>query len=113
MKEDIEHTQCVTCCECVDIVVCAQQKKLLPDVVAILKPCLCSICNKRFADSAGLKVHKDTIHELQSLPPLHSKTSLKSLSVDQLKRLLKEKGYSTSEKDTLLQRLKGIMSGQL
>ena len=112
-KVDVEHTQCHVCCECALVVSCAQQQKLSPDVVAILKPCVCNICNRRFANKAGLKVHQDNIHITQSVTFVNPKTSLKSLTVDQLKRLLRDKGLSTSgKKDILLRRLEGEMSGE-
>ena len=66
---------------------------LLPDDVAILKPCACTICDKRFADTAGLKVHQDTMHGTRSSTLVDPKQSLKTLSVDQLKRLLREKVF--------------------
>jgi hypothetical protein len=85
---------------------------LLPDVVAILKPCACPICDKRFADTAGLKVHQDTMHGTRSSTLVDPKQSLKTLSVDQLKRLLREKGLSGSRKKSiLLTRLENAVAG--
>ena len=95
-KDDVNHTQCKFCCECTIAVTCTQEQMLLPDVVAVLKPCVCSVCNKQFADKAGLKVHQDTMHGSQSSTLINPQQSLRSLSVDQLKCLLREKGLSVS-----------------
>lgn len=85
---------------------------LLPDVVAVLKPCVCSVGNKRFADKAGLKVHQDTMHGSQSSTLINPQQSLRSLSVDQLKCLLREKGLSVSgKKSILLTRLENELAG--
>ncbi len=75
---------------------------LLPVVVAILKPCACTICDKRFADTAGLKVHQDTMHGTRSSTLVDPKQSLKTLSIDQFKRLLQEKALSLSGKKSIL-----------
>ena len=85
---------------------------LLPDVVAILKSCACTICDKRFADTAGLKVHEDTMHDTRSSTLVDPKQSLKTLSVDQLKCLLQEKGLSVSgKKSILLTHLENAIAG--
>jgi hypothetical protein len=85
---------------------------LLPDVVAILRPCACTVCDKRFADTAGLKVHQNTMHGTRSSTSVDPKRSLKTLSVDQLKRLLREKGLSVSgKKSILLTRLENAIAG--
>ena len=50
-----------TCMVCVDarvIVQCAETEKLLPEVVEMLKPVLCSECNKRFSDTVTCEAHK-------------------------------------------------------
>ncbi len=105
--------QCVVCGECSLVVNCAQEKKLLLDVVTILKPCVCNICNERFPDSAGLKVHKDNLHGTKPANSVTHKQAFKSLSVDNLKGLLREKGLSTSgRKEILLRRLEGAASGE-
>jgi hypothetical protein len=111
-KDDENHTQCQFCCECTLVVSCAQEQMLLPDVVAILKPCACTVCDKRFADTAGLKVHQNTMHGTRSSTSVDPKRSLKTLSVDQLKRLLREKGLSVSgKKSILLTRLENAIAG--
>ena len=46
---------------CVDprvIVQCAEKENLLPEVVEIMKPVLCSECNERFPDTVTCDVHK-------------------------------------------------------
>jgi hypothetical protein len=112
-KVDEEHTQCKVCSESYLVVSCAQQQKLLPEVVAIFKPCVCTSCDERFADKAGLKVHQESFHRTTSATAVNPKQSLRSLSVDNLKRLLREKGLSTSgKKEILLRRLEGATSGE-
>jgi hypothetical protein len=86
---------------------------LLPDVVAVLKPCVCTVCDKRFADKAGLKVHQDTMHGSRSSTLVNPQQSLQTLSVDQLKCLLREKGLSVSgKKSILLTRLENELAGE-
>ena len=110
-KVDEEHTQCKVCSESYLVVSCAQQQKLLPEVVAIFKPCVCTSCDERFADKAGLKVHQESFHRTTSATAVNPKQSLRSLSVDNLKRLLRGKGLSTSgKKEILLRRLEGATS---
>ena len=50
-----------TCMVCVDarvIVQCAETEKLLPEVVEMIKPVLCSECNKRFPDTVTCEAHE-------------------------------------------------------
>ena len=112
-KADEVHTQCQFCYECALVVNCAQQQKLLPEVVAIFKPCVCNTCNEKFADKAGLTDHQETFHGTMSVTALNPKQSLRPLLVDNLKRLLRGKGLSTSgKKEILLRCLGGATSGE-
>jgi hypothetical protein len=112
-KANEEHTQCKMCSECFLVVSCAQQQKLQPEVVAVFKPCVCNTCKERFADKAGLKVHQEAIHRTIQATVVNPKQSLRSLSVDNLKRLLREKGLSASgKKEILLRRLERATSGE-
>ena len=88
---------------------------VLPDVVAIFKPCLCTVCNKRFPDIAGLKVHQDTIHKSKSPFAINNlcKQSLKSMSVNDLKCVLKDMGLSISGKKSIpLARLESAIAAE-
>ena len=61
-----------TCMVCVDarvIVQCAETKKLLPEVVEILKPVLCSECNERFTHPVCCEAHKRVQTRVNSLIP--------------------------------------------
>ncbi|CAB3989987.1 Hypothetical predicted protein [Paramuricea clavata] len=112
-KVDIEHTQCKVCCEAILVSRCAQEQQLSTDIVALLKPCVSDVFNRRFADKLGLKGHHDSVHKRQSITA-NSLSSLKSLSVDELKKCLRERGLSTSgKKDILLVHLEGVMAGEL
>ena len=74
-KANEEHTQCKMCSECFLVVSCAQQQKLLPEVVAVFKPCVCNTCEERFADKAGLKVHQEAIHRTIQATAVNPKQS--------------------------------------
>ena len=113
-KDAIGCTHCSICQACVCVVECAQQQKLSEEVIAILKPIVCSKCDKRFPDKACLDVHFDTSHSGQTVEMKDNKASFKSLSVEQIKKLLKAKRLSTSgRKDILIRRLEGAASGDL
>ena len=113
-KQAIGSTHCSTCQACVCVLECAQQQKLSEDVIAILKPIVCSTCGKRFADKASLKVHFDTLHGGQAVALRDNKASFKSMSVEEIKKLLKARGLSTSgRKDILIRRLEGAAFGEL
>jgi hypothetical protein len=87
------------------------EPKLSSEVVAILKPIACSICNQRFPDTAGLEVHTNALHTRGFQSAVTSIGNLKSLTVEQLKNHLRVKGLSTSgKKDVLIRRLEGALS---
>ena len=45
---------CANCLESMEVVLCAQNKQLCPEVLDILKPVKCSVCKNQFADEAAL-----------------------------------------------------------
>jgi hypothetical protein len=90
----------------------AQQQIVLAEVVSILKPVVCQQCDKRFPDVATLQTH-ETSHKVRS--EMSSSSSLncypKTMSVDVIKRELRDRGLSTTgKKDVLILRLEGALS---
>ncbi len=80
----------------------------------MLKPIVCSKCEKLFADRANLKVDFDTLHSGQAAAVKDSKASFKSMPVEQIGKLLKAKGLSTSgRKDILIRHLDVATPGEL
>ena len=77
--------QIVLCLDARQVVECAQNQKLLSEVVAILKPIACSTCNQQFPDTAGLEIHTNASHTNELQSAVTSDTNLKSLTVEQLK----------------------------
>ncbi len=118
-KKEIEELSCYLCCDCFLVVDCAKQQKLLPAVIAILKPVVCPKCKKMFADADSLADHS-IVHgsfNLTGQKMVSQNKSLqgqklvpKTMSVGELKEALKERGLSVSgKKDILKRRLEGVL----
>lgn len=102
---------CTVCSESILVLDCAMQQKLLPAVVAILKPHNCSECDKCFADKNSLDAHAVIHRSARSTQKVNETLVPKSMSVEQLKAALRERGLSTSgRKDMLVMRLEGVLS---
>lgn len=107
--KDVENLYCAVCNDSLLILDCAQQHKLLPAVIAVLKPILCSQCDKRFADPDSLESHS-VVHKTTGQRPKSQKLIPKTMSVEELKKTLKDRGLSTSgRKDILVRRLEGAL----
>ena len=56
--KEMSDNICMVCVDARVIVQCAEKENLLPEVVEIMKPVLCSECNERFPDKVTCDVHK-------------------------------------------------------
>lgn len=109
-----------TCMVCVDarvIVQCAETEKLLPEVVAMLKPVLCSECNKRFPDTVTCEAHK-RVHTRGRQSNTNETDSRnlnpKAMNVSDLKKELRSRQLSTTgNKDILIRRLEGALASEV
>lgn len=89
---------------------CAKQKRLLPAVIAIFKPLICSECDKCFADQNSLDAHV-VIHKVTQTTRMAETLVPKNMSVKQLKRKLRNRGLSPSgRKDMLVKCLEGVLN---
>ena len=109
-QKEVESLHCSVCNDSLLVVDCAWQQKLLPAVIAILKPIICSQCDDRFADQDSLQSHI-VVHTTAAIQkPNIPKSIPKCMSVEELKKSLRDKGLSTSgRKDILIRRLEGAL----
>ena len=84
-KKQVSYLCCEICNESRLAVECAQQQKLLPAVVVILKPVRCTKCGKRFAGKDSLKTQMEIHKQPQKSMGKASSLIPKCMSVDQLK----------------------------
>ena len=56
--KEMSDSICMVCADARVIVQCAEKENLLPEVVEIMKPVLCSECNERFPDTVTCDVQK-------------------------------------------------------
>ena len=66
-SQEMSDDTCMVCVDARVIVQCAETEKLLPEVVEVLKPVLCSECNKRFPDTVTCEAHKKGAYKRETV----------------------------------------------
>ena len=93
----------------------AETEKLLPEVVEMLQPVLCSECNERFADPVSCEAHKRVHTRVrQSNTNVTASHNLHPMKVSDLKKDLQSRQLSTTgNKDILIRRLQGALTSEV
>lgn len=111
-KSDPHEQLCSFCMQCTNILHCALEQKLSPEVEAVVLPVVCSTCHMRFPDKSYHDDHVKYAHS--TTVPVLSDINVQSLTVLELKQELKRRGLTTSgTKEILRKRLEGRMAGEI
>ena len=110
-KTDTHEELCIFCRQCTDILRCAIEQKLIPEVEALMLPFVCSTCHMRFPDRS---YHDDHVKNTHLAKPMITGINVKSLTVPLLRAELKNRGLSTiGTKEVLRRRFEGRMAGEI
>ena len=98
-EKEVTDDICLVCENARVIVQCTEKEKLLPEVVEMFKPVLCSVCNERFPDVATCEAHKRA-HTRDKHPNSRNTNSQnlnpRTMKVSDLKKELQSRQLSTT-----------------
>ena len=111
-KSTSENSECLFCESCVDILECVAQGQITANVLNVLKPVCCPICNEKFPDETYCGFHIKSVHESDCTQSTRKvDIDARKLTLPQLRKELENRGLSsTGTKNHLVKRLRGALA---
>ena len=105
---------CQLCIDSKIITTCVELGELTDEIIQILKPIQCKVCNKRFPDFIECDNHVKYHHENRKETTSQKNIVPSKLNVNELKYYLKERNQSTTgTKAVLIRRLEGVLTTEI